>query len=82
MFSFNPELAAGDTYEDGDEAFDSYRRDDDDDDENNDGSHIEVLLLFFSFIKWFKHISLFIYISIKILWNLIYTFSLFILNSF
>lgn len=29
MFAFNPELAAGDSMEDGDEAFDSYKREDD-----------------------------------------------------
>ena len=29
MFSFNPELAAGDSMEDGDEAFDTYTREDD-----------------------------------------------------
>lgn len=31
MFSFNPELAAGDSMDDGDEAFDSYKREDDED---------------------------------------------------
>ncbi|XP_039284229.1 zinc finger CCCH domain-containing protein 15 homolog isoform X2 [Nilaparvata lugens] len=31
MFCFNPELASGDMYEDGDEAFDSYKRNDDED---------------------------------------------------
>lgn len=29
MFAFNPELAEGDSMEDGDEAFDSYKREDD-----------------------------------------------------
>lgn len=35
MFSFNPELAAADLYEDGDEAFEAYNLEDDDDDANN-----------------------------------------------
>uniref|UniRef100_A0A1B6E755 Zinc finger CCCH domain-containing protein 15 n=1 Tax=Clastoptera arizonana TaxID=38151 RepID=A0A1B6E755_9HEMI len=35
MFSFNPELATGDAFEDGDEAFDSYTREDDDNEESN-----------------------------------------------
>lgn len=29
MFSFNPDLAAGDSMDDGDEAFDSYKREED-----------------------------------------------------
>lgn len=33
MFSFNPELAAENDMEDGDEAFDSYTRDEDDEEE-------------------------------------------------
>lgn len=32
MFSFNPELAMNDAYEDGDEAFDSYSRNDEEED--------------------------------------------------
>lgn len=32
MFSFNPELANDDAYDDGDEAFDSYSRNDEEED--------------------------------------------------
>lgn len=35
MFSFNPEMAIGDSMDDGEEAFDSYLRDEDADDESN-----------------------------------------------
>lgn len=34
MFSFNPEMAIGDSMDDGEEAFDLYIRDEDDDEEN------------------------------------------------
>lgn len=34
MFSFNPEMAIGDSMDDGEEAFDSYLRDEEDDNEN------------------------------------------------
>lgn len=39
MFSFNPELANTDAYDDGDEAFDSYSRNEEEDDDGqvNDG---------------------------------------------
>ncbi len=33
MFSFNPELAMTDAYDDGDEAFDSYSRNEEEDDD-------------------------------------------------
>lgn len=44
MFSFNPELAAGDIYEDGDEAFDSYRLDDGDEDSDDNIQYREIQL--------------------------------------
>jgi hypothetical protein len=34
MFSFNPEMAIGDSIDDGEEAFDSYTRDEEDEDGN------------------------------------------------
>lgn len=34
MFSFNPEMAIGDSIDDGEEAFDSYTRDEEDSDGN------------------------------------------------
>lgn len=34
MFVFNPDLASGDMYEEGDEAFDSYDREEEEEDEN------------------------------------------------
>lgn len=40
MFSFNPELAMNDAYEDGDEAFDSYSRNED---EEEDGVQVRKL---------------------------------------
>lgn len=36
MFSFNPEMAVGDSMDDGEEAFDSYLRDEDE--EEKDGN--------------------------------------------
>lgn len=42
MFSFNPELAATDAYEEGDEAFDSYARNEDEEDNN------EVSIIYFN----------------------------------
>ena len=35
MFYFNPDLAAADEYEDGDEAFDSYNLEEDEEGQNN-----------------------------------------------
>ncbi|KAK3915447.1 Zinc finger CCCH domain-containing protein 15-like protein [Frankliniella fusca] len=45
MFSFNPELAAGDSMDDGDEAFDSYKREDDDDEGNVEYRELNLDLL-------------------------------------
>ncbi|KAF6202671.1 hypothetical protein GE061_003071 [Apolygus lucorum] len=42
MFSFNPELAAGDNMEDGDEAYDSYQRDEEDEANNVQYKEIEL----------------------------------------
>lgn len=35
MFSFNPEMAVGDSMDDGEEAFDSYMRDEDEETDEN-----------------------------------------------
>ena len=45
MFSFNPELAAGDSMEDGDEAFDVYKREDDDEEEATQYRELNLDLL-------------------------------------
>lgn len=44
MFSFNPELAMTDAYEDGDEAFDSYSRNEDEaDDADVRTKYVDIL---------------------------------------
>jgi len=44
MFSFNPEMAVGDSIDDGEEAFDSYLRDEDaDEDANSNVSYIIII---------------------------------------
>lgn len=45
MFSFNPELAAGDSMDDGDEAFDSYKREDDDEEGKIEYRELDLDLL-------------------------------------
>ncbi|KAJ4429356.1 hypothetical protein ANN_28118 [Periplaneta americana] len=45
MFFFNPELAAADQYEEGDEAIDSYNLGDDDDDDSDDQNNVQVTLI-------------------------------------
>lgn len=52
MFSFNPELAAGDMFEEGDEAFDSYIRDDDEDEVNSEGGRFQVRFCFSLIMKY------------------------------
>lgn len=42
MFSFNPEMAVGDSMDDGEEAFDSYLRDEEEDNENMKVSCFEL----------------------------------------
>jgi len=44
MFAFNPEMAVGDSMDDGEEAFDSYLRDEEGEDGNINVSSFELFL--------------------------------------
>lgn len=58
MFSFNPELAAGDMFDDGDEAFDSYAREDEDEVGTVKASLIQIFIKLFYFTFILKNIFL------------------------
>lgn len=43
MFSFNPDMAVGDSMDDGEEAFDLYLRDEDGDEDANENVSLSIL---------------------------------------
>lgn len=58
MFFFNPDLAAGDMMEEGDEAFDSYARE-----EEEDGEDIQVIFLFYCWLEGIQVIFLYLLLA-------------------
>lgn len=51
MFSFNPEMAIGDSMDDGEEAFDSYIRDEDEEADGNDNVSFNKSSIYYYVIK-------------------------------